>query len=75
MVYKYNNTPLYGEISDYEKSEVRLHKVDETKWEKYWNKLVKKHHYLGYEGSIGGRVKYVITLENRVIKVSQSAGL
>ena len=66
MVYKYDTTSLYGKISDYEE-ELLLHKVDETKWEKHWNKLVQKHHYLGFEGSFGGRVNYIITLGDRIV--------
>jgi SRSO17 transposase len=57
---------MYGKISDYG-DELRLHKVDETKWEKHWNKLVKEQHYLGFEGSFGGRVKYIITLGERIV--------
>jgi SRSO17 transposase len=67
MEYKYDKTPLYGTISDYGESELQLHKVDETKWEKHWDKLVKEQHYLGFEGSMGGRVKYIITLGSRII--------
>ena len=66
MIYKHEKTPLYGKISDYD-SELQLHKVDETKWEKYWNELVDKYHYLGFESSIGGRVKYIITLGELII--------
>jgi SRSO17 transposase len=66
MIYKYDSTPLSGKISDYEE-ELLLHKVDETKWEKYWNELVQKRHYLGFEGSFGGRVKYIITLGEKIV--------
>jgi SRSO17 transposase len=66
MQYRYDTTPLNGKISDYE-DELQLHKVDETKWEKYWNKLVQEHHYLGFESSFGGRVKYIITLGDRIV--------
>ena len=66
MIYRYKKTPLHGKISDYEE-ELRLHKVDETKWEFYWNRLMKKYHYLGYEGVIGGRVKYIITLGTQIV--------
>ena len=61
MVYKYDKTPMGGRISDY-KEELQLHKVDETKWEVHWNKLVKKYHYLGFDSTYGGRIKYIITL-------------
>jgi len=61
MKYTTNKTPMVGEISDYEE-EVLLHKVDETKWEGIWNKLVRKYHYMGYESVIGARIKYIITI-------------
>jgi len=41
--------------------------VDETKWEAFWDEIVKEHHYLGYESMIGARVKYVITLGQRIV--------
>ena len=66
MVYKYDKTPMSGRISEYE-GELQLHKVDETKWEKYWNELVDENHYLGFDGSFGGRIKYIITLGERIV--------
>jgi SRSO17 transposase len=66
MVYQYDKTPLGGKIDDYE-GELLLHKVDETKWETYWNQLVQLHHYLGFDSSIGGRVKYIITLGQLIV--------
>ena len=66
MAYQYDKTPLTGDISDYPGT-VRLHKVDETKWEAFWDELVKEHHYLGYEGQIGARIKYIITLGKQIV--------
>jgi len=66
MVYKYDKTPLDGKINDYE-GDLQLHKVDETKWEKQWDILVKKHHYLGFNSTIGCRIKYIITLGLRIV--------
>jgi len=66
VVYKYDKTPMSGRISEYE-GELQLHKVDETKWEKYWNELVDENHYLGFDGSFGGRIKYIITLGERIV--------
>ena len=66
MAYQYDKTPLTGEISEYPEP-VRLHKVDETKWEAFWDELVKEHHYLGYEGQMGARIKYVITLGKQIV--------
>ena len=66
MAYKYDKTPLTGELSDYP-GEVRLHKVDETKWEAFWDEIVREYHYLGYEGQMGARIKYVVTLDKQVV--------
>jgi len=66
VAYRYDKTPVTGEISEY-KSIVRFHKVDETKWESFWNDLVKEHHYLGYESVIGARVKYIVTFGKQIV--------
>ena len=66
MGYRYDKTPMMGELSDIP-GEVRLHKVDETKWEALWDELVREHHYLGYEGQIGARIKYIITLGKQIV--------
>jgi len=64
--YRYDKTPMTGELSEYPGA-VRIHKVDETKWEVLWDTLVREHHYLGYEGQIGGRVKYIVTLGKQIV--------
>jgi len=64
MAFQYDKTPLTGELRDF--GVLRLHKVDETKWEIFWNELVAEHHYLGYAGQIGARIKYVITLGGQI---------
>ncbi|MCL1917650.1 MAG: IS701 family transposase [Peptococcaceae bacterium] len=63
--YRLMTTPLEGELSDFET--VRLIKVDETKWESSWDKLVNKYHYLGYDWQFGGRIKYLITIGERIV--------
>ena len=65
MAYEYDRTPITGDLSEY--GSVRLHKVDETKWEPFWDEIVREHHYLGYETQIGARVKYVITLGKQIV--------
>jgi SRSO17 transposase len=64
--YQYDKTPMTGELGDY-LGAVRLHKVDETKWEDFWNELVREHHYLGYEGQVGARIKYLVTLGKQIV--------
>ena len=66
MDYNFDKTPMVGELSEHQGT-VRLHKVDETKWEVFWNALVREYHYLGYEGQIGARVKYIITLGKQIV--------
>jgi hypothetical protein len=44
-----------------------FHKAFETKREALWDYLVREHHYLGYESTIGGRVKYLVTLGKRLV--------
>jgi SRSO17 transposase len=61
MGYKFDKTPLTGTLGDYEGS-IRLIKVDETKYEAFWNELVAKYHYIGYEGQFGCRIKYLIAI-------------
>jgi len=64
--YHYDKTPLDGVLSDIGGS-VRFHKVDETKLEAFWDDLVREYHYLGYEGQVGARIKYVITLGKQIV--------
>jgi hypothetical protein len=62
----FNKKPLEGVLSDFAES-VLLHKVDETINESFWNKLVNTYHYLGYENTIGCRIKYLISLGERLV--------
>jgi hypothetical protein len=66
MEYHLNKSLLEGTLSDFN-SPARLHLVDETKWESLWDKLMREHHYLGYESMIGGRLKYLITLGQWIV--------
>ena len=64
--YTYDQTPLTGVINNYE-GRIVFHKVDETEWEPFWDSLVREYHYLGYEGIIGARTKYVISLGKQIV--------
>jgi SRSO17 transposase len=57
---------MEGKLGDFDDA-VQLIKVDETKWESYWDKLVNKYHYLGYDWQFGGRVKYLVTMGERIV--------
>ena len=65
MAIQYDKTPLAGELRDH--GILRLHKVDETKWELFWNEMVAEHHYLGYAGQMGARIKYIVTLGKQIV--------
>jgi len=65
MAYEYDKTPISGGLNEF--GTVRLHKVDEGRWEPFWDEIVREHHYLGYERQIGARVKYIVTLGRRIV--------
>lgn len=66
MGYRFDMTPQAGTLGDYANS-VRLVKVDETKLEAFWNALMVKYHYIGYEGQLGCRIKYLIAIGKQPI--------
>lgn len=66
MGYRFDKTPRMGTMGEYIDS-VRLVKVDETKLEAFWDALVAKYHYIGYEGQFGCRIKYLITIGKQPI--------
>lgn len=63
---QYDRTILEGDLGDFT-DPVLIYKVDETKWEALWDHLVKTYHYLGFESTIGGRVKYLVTLGKKLV--------
>lgn len=46
---------------------LRFERVLEKSREEIWNHLVKTYHYLGYERTIGPRIKYIIFLKQRPV--------
>ncbi|MCL1830128.1 MAG: IS701 family transposase [Oscillospiraceae bacterium] len=65
MTFQLDKTPLEGELNEF--GSTRLLKVDETKWEVFWNEIVNEYHYLRYEGQIGARIKYLIVLGEQIV--------
>jgi SRSO17 transposase len=57
---------MEGDLGDYPEP-AGLVAVDETKFEPFWDRVVRDYHYLGYESMIGARVKYSATLGTRVV--------
>lgn len=64
--YSIDDTRLAVEIHQI-KSSLHIELVSRTELEPLWDQLVKDHHYLGYEKTIGPRVKYIIWLNERPI--------
>jgi SRSO17 transposase len=50
--------PLAGSIEDFKPLEII--RVDKTEKEQVWDWMVKNYHYLGYEKTIGPRIKYLV---------------
>ena len=61
-----DETPLVKEILEI-KSALRIELVNRTELEALWNQLVKSYHYLGYNKTIGPRVKYLVWFNQRPI--------
>ena len=65
MNYRYDKTPMEGGLADFGGG-VRLHKVDGTLHERFWNRIVRDYHYIGYSAMVGGHIKYLVTIGDRV---------
>ena len=61
-----DDTQIVTEIHQV-KSLLRVELVSRTELESLWDQLVKDYHYLGYEKTIGPRIKYIIWLEGRPV--------
>lgn len=58
-------TPISGKLSDF--PPVRVELVSGSQCEPLWDRLVSRHHYLGYKNLLGHRLKYIAFLENRPV--------
>jgi SRSO17 transposase len=56
--YEMKQTTLTGSVKDFKPLEIIL--VNKTDKEAAWDWMVKNYHYLGYEKTIGPRVKYLV---------------
>jgi len=54
-----------GELREHGK--LRLLRVDETKWELTWNKMVERWHYLASSAMVGSLLKYFIVLDEWIV--------
>jgi SRSO17 transposase len=60
-----DTTPISGKLSDF--PPVRVELASGSEWEPLWDRLVERHHYLGYRKLLGRRIKYMAFLENRPV--------
>jgi len=63
--YSIRKIPMNGEIHNY--SSLRLIRVDETKWELTWGKMIQRWHYLASSDMVGSLVKYFIVLDEWIV--------
>ena len=61
-----DDTPFVEEILEI-RSALKIELVSRTELEVLWNQLVKSYHYLGYNKTIGPRVKYLVWFKERPI--------
>jgi hypothetical protein len=64
LEFRLDKTVLEGVLGDFP-GPIRHIKVDETKWEPLWDRLVREHHYLGYDSVIEVRSHPCSSLERR----------
>ena len=60
-----NQEPITGTVRDL--SEIIIISVDQTSMEEVWNYMVHEYHYLGYQKTIGPRIKYLVLQKDRPI--------
>jgi SRSO17 transposase len=63
--YSIRKSPMNGELHNY--GSLRLLRVDETKWELTWNKMIERWHYLASSDTVGSLVKYFIVLDEWIV--------
>lgn len=60
-----DRSPIQGSVRDLHP--IHLKQVRRTRWEKLFNSLISKHHYLGYTQPVGEHLKYVAFSNDRPI--------
>ncbi len=63
--YSLRKNPMNGELHNF--GSLRLIRIDETKWELSWNKMIKRWHYLASSDMVGSLVKYFIILDKWIV--------
>ncbi len=60
-----DRTPMTGDLKDFDPVAIEL--VSGTDWERLWDELVKKYHYLGYQRLLGHSLKYLAFIHERPV--------
>ena len=60
-----NTQAIEGKLHDYQPLEII--NVNRTVYEALWDEIIRKYHYLGYEKTIGQRIKYLVLYLNTPI--------
>ena len=58
---------LSSPITDVLKSEIRIVFAKGNKYERLWNFLVERYHYLGHRVVVGRHIKYLFLIDNRIL--------
>ena len=56
---------ISGTLSDFAPVEIEM--ISGSNWEPVWNKLVNRHHYLGFQRLLGHRLKYFAFIQDRPV--------
>jgi len=60
-----DRTLITGDLNDFDPISVEL--VSGSDWERVWDELVKKYHYLGYQRLLGHGLKYLAFIHERPV--------
>ncbi len=63
--YRIRKSPMDGKLHEHGK--LCLLRVDETKWEMTWNKMVEHWHYLASSAMVGSLLKYFVVLDEWIV--------
>lgn len=61
----FNMEPLEGKLHEFLPLDILI--VDQTEQEALWDAMVKSYHYLGYQNTIGQRIKYLVFCQGQPI--------
>ncbi len=63
--YSIRKSPMNGKLHNF--GSLRLIRIDETKLELTWNKMIERWHYLACSDTVGSLVKYFVVLDEWIV--------